>query len=230
MLVHFSGTVKLSYMGLPMETMLDLSEHGTGHAFVTAWVDRSRSQSAHVKFQDDSMESQPGKGRKARADKAKVMQNGSFQFSMPLCHQDPDRLKLQFCLRMRDQETNNRRSMELCMSYADMKVMLQGKTDTFRIVNQFDQLIAADVSLSITNAEDFRNHPSSASDCSKPYLTLVASKLRLLESVNKDAEDLSVYMQKTLDKNRCVMPPGGAAFQMGLTRSVPIYLCCPCTF
>lgn len=210
--VHFSGSVKLSYMGIPMNTVLDLSDHGAGQAFLTAWVDKTRGQSAHVHFQEANT------GLRADDTKGRVVQTGTFVFSLPFRHQDPNLLKLQFCLRMQDSETRNRRSMELCMSYAEMDKMLRGGCDRFRIVNQFDTSITADVALSISNAKDFRNHPTSANDCGKPYLTLSPSHLTQLKAVNRDAEGVSCYIGRVLKKNGCAMPPGGAPFEMGLTR------------
>lgn len=209
--VHFAGSVKLSYMGIPMNTVLDLSDHGAGHAFLTAWIDKTRGQSAHVHFQEATT------GLRA-ATKSRVEQTGSFRFSLPFRHQDSNLLKLQFCLRMQDKETRNRRSMELCMSYAEMNTMLRGESDQFRIVNQFDESISADVTLSIVNARDFRNHPGSANDCGKPFLTLSPSHLTQLKAVNQDAEGLSCYIGRVLKSNGCAMPPGGAPFELGLTR------------
>jgi hypothetical protein len=107
---------------------------------------------------------------------------------------------------------------ETGLSYAEMDKMLQGELDRFRIVNQFDENITADVTLSVSNATDFRNHPRSANDCGKPYLTLSSSHLTQLKAVNQDAEGLSCYIGRIIKKNGCAMPPGGAPFQLGLTR------------
>ena len=70
----------------------------------------------------------------------------------------------------------------------------------------------------ITNAESFRNHPSCAGDASKPLLTLSESKLAQIEKFNLQVHAVSAEINKNNSQNHTQMPPGGNAFQDGITR------------
>lgn len=204
--LEFSGSVELVTLGMPMNTLTDLSDQAPSQVFVTAWIDGNRGKSAHVSFNSSDQET-PSTNQ------------GNFRFSLPFRQGDPDCLKMQFCIRMRDTETNNKRSAELYMSYADMNTMLKGHTDRFKVRNQFSTGTLGTVQLRISNADRFRNYtcgnPNDA--CDGPFLHLSKSKIRMIQQMNKLSQQLSKRMQVNVDRNKCQMPPGGAVFIEGLT-------------
>lgn len=186
--------------GMPSQSLMHLSDVSETQVYVTAWLNSSVGKSAHVAF--DASE---GGGK------------GVFAFSIPCRRDDPDLLKLQFCVRMRDECTNNKRSMEIYTTCARMNHMLAGNVDKFRARNQFSPSNYGDVHLRITNATDFRNHPQSEHDTSKPMLMLSPSKLNLLSKSNEMCDKLSKQVVATLAKNNAQSPPGGGGFLEGLT-------------
>jgi hypothetical protein len=170
--------------GMPAKSLMRLSDASQSQVYVTAWIDGHRGKSAHVSFDTGS---------------------GLFQFSLPFRRGDPDLLKLQFCIRMRDQSTNNKRSMELYTTCARMDVMLQGKTDRFRTRNQFSPSNYGDVELSIVHEADLTS------------LQLRPSKLNLMSRANDMADSLSKRVVQTLMKNDGKAPPGGTPYLEGIT-------------
>lgn len=184
--------------GMPTKSLMQLSDRSQSQVYVTAWIDGERSKSAHVSFHSSKSQ-------------------GHFQLSLPFRQGDPDLLKLQFCVRMRDQATNNKRSMEVYTTCARMQEMLEGRVDRFRTKNQFSPSIYADVEISILNATDFRNHPDSANCTNKPLLRLERSKLNRLAHVNDLCDNLSKQVIRTLKNNQASAPPGGAPYLEGIT-------------
>jgi hypothetical protein len=197
--VMFQGKVQLYTCGISETTFMDFSDTALRQVYATCWIDGERGKSAHVEF--------PVKGMP-----------GQFQLSLPFRDGDPEWVKVQLSMRMRDEETNNRRTAELCMSHADMTPMLRGEVDAFRMPNQFNEGTYADVALLIPNAAEFRNHPTSAQDMSKPLLTLSPSKLAGMVDHNKDMRKLSAAVTDVLHKNDGKAPPGGEPFLDGMSR------------
>ena len=197
--VKFQGKVQLYTCGISETTFVDFSDTSLRQVYATCWIDGRRGKSAHVAF--------PVKGMP-----------GQFELTLPLREGDPEWVKIQLTMRMRDEETNNRRTAELCMSHALLAPMLRGEVDAFRMPNQFNEGTYADVALLVPNAADFRNHPSSSQDMSKPLLTFKPSKLADMVSHNKDMHTLSASVTDVLHKNDCKAPPGGEPFLDGMSR------------
>jgi len=183
---------------MPTQSLMDLSNESPSQVYVTAWIDGERGKSAHVSFSSPKSK-------------------GLFQLSLPFRQGDPDLLKLQFCVRMRDQATNNKRSMEIYTTCAKMHVMLVGRVDRFRTKNQFSPNVYADIELSISNASDFRNHLDFKFSTEKPMLSLRESALNRLSHGNKLFDRLSEQVILTLKKHSAKPPPGGAPYVEGIT-------------
>jgi len=195
--------MSLQFMGVPMDTFVDLSDHGAGHAFLTAWCSRDRCRSAHVHFQTTTEAGQ------------KVVQDGTFKFALDIRPDDPDLLKVQVLMRMRDEETKNRRTAELCITCADMRAMLEGKTDRFQVAHPFNTDLTVEISLRICNARDLRNRLDGPGDQSNPVLRLRPSSLRQIERLNQDVGGISDAMTQTLQRVKGQTPPGGNGFIPG---------------
>lgn len=203
--VCLSGFFTPATCGL-RERMIDrFSDDGQHHVYVVAWVNGKQSRCAHVVFDQQNPNNMAG----------------SFALSLNIRDQDPDAVKLQFCMRMPDPETGNRRTAELYTTYTDMNTLLTGAEDRLKVVNQFTSENRADVVVTMSNAKDFRNHASNAQDMSKPLLRLSRTNLRLLHQVNQDAIAVSHSMRKTLNRNKLAMSPGGNPFEDGMTRYSP---------
>jgi hypothetical protein len=195
----FKGVVRIYTFGMPEDSIVNLSDSGFFPTYVTCWIDGERGKSAHVSFADRNSP-------------------GTFELELDFRDGDPDRLKLELCMRMQDPESHNRRSAELCTSYALMRPMLAGENDAFEVPNTFVNGNSVQICMCIKNATDFRNHPKSASDTSKPLLTLVESKLGLIETFNAQVNMISAQINTNNGQNHTKMPPGGDAFKDGITR------------
>jgi hypothetical protein len=197
--VKLSGVVRIFTFNMPEDSIVDLSDSGFYPTYVTCWIDGERGKSTHVKFEHHGGP-------------------GSFELDLDLRDGDPDRLKLELCMRMRDPDTNNRRSAELCTSYALLRPMLCGENDAFEVPNTFVNGNSVHVCMRIQNATSFRNHPSCKDDLTKPLLSLTESKLALVERFNSQVNAISADINKNNTQNHTQMPPGGNAFQDGITR------------
>lgn len=198
----FQGCVIPYTNGIEDRRIEKYEDDGQHHVYVVAWANGGLATCAHVQFnQTDSGD-----------------MGGDFEFSLPFCDGDPNALKIQVCMRMRDEESNNRRTAELYMGYANLNKMLEGQEDCFGLRNQFVETKTARISISIKNAKSFRNHLSLRNNPAKPLLQLKRSAVFDVPRVNKDMEAVSKYVNGVLGRNQAKMPPGGEGFRDGITR------------
>lgn len=198
-MVHFRGRIVPYTSGMPDSMVYSFDGAGQHHFYVSAWIDGKRGTCARVGFQAD--------------------RTGVFEFSLPIRNGDPDALKLQVGLRMCDDETGNRRTAELYMSYARLGDMLRGVEDSFCMRNQFDTSTYAKASVCVVNASDFQNFTGlGACDACKPMLTLRTSDVSLVSRVNEDMKAVSDSIQGVMRKLSVRIPTGGDGFCDGMTR------------
>lgn len=215
--VRFQGKIRVFTCGLPEESLVDLSENGTHHMYATCWIDGSRGKSSHVAFP-----SQANVGESAQGPETMF---GTFALELDYRDAgDSNAVKIQFCIRMLDPDSHNRRSAEICMGHAWADKMLQGETDRFRVANQFTEGNYIDVEMLAVNARDYRNHSSNAGVMSRPLITFSPSKLAQLAEGNQDMRQLTDDMVSVLKKNHAVLPDEAEGFVPGLTRSFFLFL------
>ncbi len=202
---RFQGVVRVYTCEIPDDSIIDVSSTGINPIYVTCWIDGQRGKSAHVSFQSRS-------------------HPGTFTLDLNLKDGDPDKLKIQLCMRMLDTETGNRRSAELGTSYACIQPMMLGQIDEFVVPNTFSPGNKVQVAMSLGNASDFRNHPDSATDMHKPLLRFTESKIDYIDQFNAHVNMVSATIGTNNGTNRTKMPPGGDAFQDGTTRCSPLFL------
>lgn len=208
--VRFQADVRVFTCGLPEDTIVDLTASGTHHMYATCWIDGERGRSAHVVFPEATGS----------------QHSGTFTLDLPYRESgDSNALKIQFCMRMLDTDSHNRRSAEICMGHAWADKMLAGETDRFRVANQFTDGNYINVEMRALNASDFRNHSGQASD-NKPLLTFSATKLALLAQGNEDMELVTKEMKGVLKKNSAGVPDDGAGFMEGMTRFLLFFSLC----
>jgi len=194
--VRFQGKIRVFTCGLPEDALVDLSGEGTHHMYATCWIDGERGRSAHVAFSPDG---------------------GAGTFEVELGYResgDSNALKIQFCMRMLDPDSHNRRSVEICMGHAWADKMLRGETDRFRVANQFTDGNFIDVEMRALNAGDFRNAGATAG----PLLAFSPSKVELLAEGNADMQGISKGVVEALKRNQAEVPGEGGGFIPGMTR------------
>jgi hypothetical protein len=213
--LKIEGEVKVFVNKMPIDSLVDFSETGTHQVYLCCWTDGKNGKSCHVTFASAngvSGGSSPNSGI------------GKFKMDMDFWDNDPDKLKVQVSMRMRDEETNNRRTVPLCCSYARVDSMLQGSVDEFKMPNSFTNSMYATVSMRVSNASDFRNHSDSENNPDKILIKMRPSSLVHLPQFNDKLCKVSNGMQAFLVKNNTKLPPGGMQMVNGLSRSVPCQL------
>ena len=219
--IRLEGKVRVYASYLPIDKVDALSRGRTGATlaseparsdtatpkqyFVYAWTDKNNGQSAHATgpFDDDGAD---------------------FGMQMSLQPQVSHQLKVQVSIRTKDQESKNERTFTVGASCSDLHRLLSGEEDTFRMKDAFMEGNYVRMSLRIANARDYRNHPESSRDLSKPLIALGPSALDKIEGCNAVMDRISEDINKNMDLNHMVMAPGVENFRAGLTRSGP-----PCT-
>ena len=201
--VCFEGRLSLSVCKIPMGSLVDLSARGTHTVYLCCWIGGREGKSCDVTFPAD------GKGV------------GSFKFTLRCRLDDPDALMVQATMRMRDQDTNNLRTIPLCSSFARVGVMLQGGDDSFRLRHPFMAGEFADVVMRISNAKDFRNHPASASMTAKPLFALRASSVDRITELNQVLTNVSRGLQSDVQQNKATVPRDVDTMLDGLSRYPP---------
>jgi hypothetical protein len=196
--LKFNGVVRVYTCDIPDDSIVDLSENGVYSVYVTCWIDSQRGKSAYVSFPNRS-------------------HPGTFSLELDVKDGDPEKLKLQLCMRMRDEETGNRRTAELSTSYACLQTMLKGDIDEFIMPDEFSPGNKAQIAISISNAAEFRNYPGMSEDMQKPLLQLVESKIDSIQKFNAHCNMVSAVIGTNNGANRTRMPPGGDAFENGTT-------------
>lgn len=191
--------------------------------FMYAWIDNERGASGHVSFPahmspDDcasiaggdgkAKHNPPGNGEKLK---------GQFRLSTELCSGDSHLLKVQCCVRLKDPVSRNKRTFTVAVSCADLDKLLSGEEEEFDLKDSFDSNDYVIVSMRMSNASDFRNHPSSADDMSKPLLKLGASALDRIEEWDKVVQRISDGFIANVKKNKMNFTPGVSVFMGGIT-------------
>lgn len=199
--INIEGTARVFASMLPVDKIDSMfgGSSAPKQVFMYAWFDKDNGASAHVAAPFD------GDG-------------GRFKLQMFIHDGINPSLKLHASVRTRDQESNNIRTFTLAVSSSKLEHLLSGCEDSFSMQDQFMPGNFVQVSLRIVNAEDFRNHPSSASNTSKPLIRMGVSALDKIEASNQIMQRISNELQKSIKQNQMVMAPGVADFQQGLTR------------
>ena len=190
--VCFEGKVQLFVSDMPEASFVDLSRAGTHPVFACCWIDRHRGKSSFVEFPT-------GSGV------------GVFRVELELRDGDPDKLKVQLSMRMRDSQTGNRRTVPLTTSCANINPMLAGRVDEMRMPDQFISSNFANVSMRIVNSQDFVSRP----------LVLSASKLDQIADLNKHVRRVSEEMEANNVKNNTKFLKGTDSMRSGDSRCLP---------
>ena len=204
--IRLEGKVRVYASYLPIDKVDELSRAPDTATpkqyFVYAWTDKNNGQSAHATgpFDDDGAD---------------------FGMQMSLQPQVSHQLKVQVSIRTKDQESKNERTFTVGASCSDLHRLLSGEEDTFRMKDSFMEGNYVRMSLRIANARDYRNHPESSRDLSKPLIALGPSALDKIEGCNAVMDRISEDINKNMDLNHMVMAPGVENFRAGLTRSGP---------
>ena len=187
--VRFEGTVQLFTGGMPESSFVDFSETGGHPVFACCWVDRDRATSTRVVF--------PVGGGP-----------GVFHVDLDYRDEDTDKVKVIISMRMRDDDSGNRRTVPLCSSCAQMTPMLSGESDDFKMLDQVYDSSYARVGMRILNLNDFEKQP----------LRLRASSLDLIPVFNRKIHELTSVIAENNMKNSTKFVQGGASMQSGESR------------
>ncbi len=190
--VQFRGEVQLFVSDMPEASFVDLTDSGTHPVFALCWIDKDRAKSVHVTFP-------PGSGL------------GVFQVALDFRDNDTDKLKVQLCMRMQDPQSSNRRTVPLTTSCANMRTMLAGKPDAFRMPDQFIEGSFVNVTMRIENHQDFVHNP----------LTLRASHLDRLPEFNKQVKRVANAFEENNVLNKTQFLHGSESMRDGSSRCLP---------
>jgi hypothetical protein len=188
--VAFEGTVQLYTSGMPETSFVDFSDSGTHPVFVCCWVDKQRGKVTHVSYDGNT---------------------GKFGLELVFRDNDPDKLKIQVCMRMLDTDTGNRRTVQLSTSCAFMDTMLQGKNDEFQMPDQFIKNNYARVTMRIVNHQDFLSTP----------LRLRPSALNRIPELNEKFRAVGQYMADNVKQNQTKITRGSESMISGESRYYP---------
>jgi hypothetical protein len=191
--------------------------------FMYAWVNSESGVSGQVSFPpnmspDDCEDIASTAGGKAKSGTASVDElKGRFQLSVDLRDGDSRLLKVHCCARLKDPASRNKRTFTVAVSCADLEKLLRGEEDEFTMKDSFDSSDYVVVSMRASNAADFRNHPSSAHDLSKPLLRLEASALDRIAEWDKVVQRVSNDFMSNSKQNKMGYMPGVEVFMRGIT-------------
>ena len=199
--IRLEGTVRPYVCNIAEDQLIRFSGPDCHvQVFCLAWMDKHRGELAHVAF--------PSGGGA-----------GNFALGMDLHEHDSRHLKVQVSMRIRDEETNNVRTITLAVSASDLTTLLQGQSDSFRMYDQFTDGNYVDITLRIKNATDYANHPQSLAG--SPLITLGPSALDNIGALNASMAQVSAHVNANLATNSVCIPAGAMPFKKGMTRSVP---------
>ena len=177
--VQFEGSIQLFVTDKPEASFVDLTDTGTHPVFACCWIDRERGATAHVEFP-------PGIGV------------GVFRVDLPMRDDDVNKVKVQLSMRMLDTATGNRRTVPLTTSCAHIGEMMSGKSELFRMPDQFIPGNFVNVSMRELNLADFKDRP----------LRLRPSALDRIPEFNQHVRNVS----KAIEDNNVL---NGTAFVRG---------------
>lgn len=204
--LKLQGTLRLFTNNIPMDTFVDLSNPGDHQTYTYCWIDESRGAGGHVAFTKGSAQ-------------------GAFNLSINLRQSDPDLLKMQACMRMRDESTNNIRTTTLAVSVVDLGKLLSGEEDQIVMCDQFIEGNFCFLTVRLTNASDYSNYKGSHAGKglgltpAKPFIQLRPSSLRNLKDINEQVTGVSSRFADAMGRFNVTMAKGGAPFYRGVTRS-----------
>jgi hypothetical protein len=209
--LKLQGTVRLFTNNLPMDSFINLSNPGDHQTYTYCWIDGTRGSGAHVAF---AAQGAPG----------------VFNLNINLRQEDPDLLKMQACMRMRDENTNNLRTVTLAVSAVDLGKLLSGEEDHIVMCDQFIEGNYCELTIRLTNASDYANFKGPQAEkglgllpvaSTKPFIQLKPSSLRSLKDINEQVTTVSSRFIDAMGRFNVSMAKGGAPFYRGVTRSVP---------
>ena len=207
--LRMEGTARLYTCNLPMDSFVDFSDPKDHQSYTYCWIDGERGRGGHISF--------PTPGT-----------SGVFKLDINLRQGDPDLLKTQVSMHMRDQNTNNFRTVTLAVSAVDLEKILAGETDRVVMYDQFVPGNFCDLSIRATNASDYANFKAAATASElglilgpKPLLQLRPSSLRNLKIINDQVKSVSDQFVDALGRFNVAMAKGGEPFYRGVTRSPP---------
>ena len=205
--INIEGKLRVFTSMLPMDKIDSMfgGSSSPKQVFMYAWFDKDNGASAHV--------AAPFEG-----------EGGQFRLKMPVYDGINPSLKLHASVRTKDQESKNVRTFTLAVSSTDLETLLSGREDCFAMEDQFMAGNFVQVSMRISNAQDFRNHPSCANNMSKPLIRMGVSALAKVAESNRIMERVSNELQASIQQNKMVVAPGVVDFQQGLTRLPPFPL------
>lgn len=207
--LKLQGTIRLFTNNIPMDSVIDLSKPGDHQTYTYFWIDETRGAGAHVAFSKDGGP-------------------GTFNLGINLRQSDPDLLKVQSCMRMRDESTNNIRTTTLAVSVVDLGKLLSGEEDQIVMSDQFIEGNFCYLTVRLTNASDYGNFKGASAaqglelTPTKPFIQLRPSSLRNLKDINEQVVGVSTRFGDALSRFNVTMAKGGDAFYKGVTRSLSL--------
>jgi hypothetical protein len=131
---------------------------------------------------------------------------------------DPDLLKVMACFRMKDNETNNRRTTTLAASAVHLGKLLETGEQRHTMYSQFDMGNYVELLVRVTNASQQSSSMMGERAAHPPLVRLQRSALWDVKEMAQDAQDVSSSMRSSMNKYAMKDPPGGASFRLGETR------------
>lgn len=204
--IHLEGSVRIYTCNLPMDTFVDFSDPKDHQCYTYCWIDGERGRGGHISF------STPGTA-------------GTFNLGLKIRDNDPDLLKFQVSMRMRDQDTNNFRTDTLAVSAVDLDKLLSGEEDHVIMKDQFVQGNFCDLTIRLKNATDYANHSKTPAPTaglstlgltpSKPFIRLRPSALRGLKELNEQTDAVSDSFVQAMQTHSVAITQGGEQFRLG---------------
>lgn len=219
--VMLEGRARTFVNRLAAEAVCDLGDNSHMRVYMYCWIDSERGQGAHVHYAPRDIALQPGSGTGLQD----AQHDGEFSMGLHVLDNDPDLLKIMACMRMRDQETKNERTVTLAASAVQMDRLLMGEEQTLTMYSQFDPGNYTEVVIRASNANEFANCPHATPSVSGqplPLVKLSRSNLWDMGISDQVASEVSGNMQEKIQKYLMESPPGGQPFIPGLTRSAPV--------
>lgn len=213
--VRLEGRARTFVNRLPADVVCDLTDGSPMHVYMYCWIDSERGQGARVHYSPCDIAASPGTVG------AEIQHHGEFDLALHVLDNDPDLLKIMACMRMKDQETKNSRTVTLAASAVQLDRLLMGEEQKLTMYSQFDPGNYTEVVIRASNAQEFANCASAkaAGQEHRPLVKLSRSSLWDMDVSDQAVNGVSAAIVEKIQKYLMSAPPGGEPFIAGLTRS-----------
>ena len=196
-LLHIDGCARIYTNKSDVTAFADLALMDDQKLYSYAWMDRHGGSAGEMRFVDG---------------------NGHFELDVPVQNNELDMMKNQVQWWNKDPDSRNHRAVTFGVGACVLPELMTDGSSEFMVRDSITPGNYARITMTLKNADEFRNRKGNGNRTDLPEITFRPSALWNIQKSNEIMVQISNNLKQCVDRNKISIPDPASAFMEGLTR------------